>query len=165
MEFHYEADREFFRQRLCEGSEELSRYAELFDFRPPRQKRAEFDRYRSTYLAALIERFGRCCMLQIAPDCNVASGLNIDHIIPLSSNVLNKLLRSARTSRDKNGRLKKALTQSIGSNHRRNLVLACHNCNSMKKNRLLDSGVLRRVLSHVALAEQAAAGDSRDARA
>ena len=144
MQFLYEADREHFQRLLCDEGRDLSDYSMLFDSRPPREKRIEFNSTRQKYLALLTERFGQRCMLKIAADCDVNSGLQVDHIIPLSSNVLNRLLRSAGTSRDSDGRLRKASAQSIGSNHLRNLALACRNCNSLKRMQSSSSqGLLR----------------------
>ena len=69
---------------------------------------------------------------------------------PERSNKLNKQLRGAGTSRLAGGELKKAPTQSFGSNHERNLVLACHNCNSLKQNGFLEAGLFQQVLSQLA---------------
>jgi 5-methylcytosine-specific restriction endonuclease McrA len=56
----------------------------------------------------------------------------LDHLIPLSSNELNKRLRALpRVGKAKVAR------QSFGSNHADNLILACKRCNAFKKHRLL----------------------------
>lgn len=63
----------------------------------------------------------------------IQSGITIDHIIPLSTNVLNKDLR--RMKSEEKG--KKVQSESYGSNHYDNLIIACKNCNNHKKHRLL----------------------------
>lgn len=151
MNFEYPEDRLRFEQLLCDKDEDLSNYAELFDFRPPQEKRREFDRARPRVLRELLERHGEVCMLRYAPDCDVANGLCVDHLIPLSSSKLNKELRQLGTSRSADGKLRKASTQSFGSNHPNNLVLACANCNSLKQNKLLPREILRRVLLQASL--------------
>lgn len=145
--FQHRDDQRFFEDLLCEAGEDLSLYADLFDFRSPGEKRKEFIRSRAAILSALENRFGKSCMLQFAPDCDVASGISLDHLIPLSSNKLNRVLRNVGTSRTLEGRLKKAPSQSFGSNGPRNVVLACNNCNSFKKHKLLDRSAIKRVLS------------------
>jgi len=156
VHFEFDADRSYCEDLLCCDGEGISQYAELFDFRSPLKKRHEFQALYSRHLSRLLARFGERCMLHIAPDCNVDSGLEIDHVIPLSSNALNKRLRSGATSRSPDGRLKKVPTQSFGSNHPHNLVLACHNCNSLKKNAFPDGVILRRVLREIKDAYQRA---------
>lgn len=134
-----------FKQLLCEPGEDFAKYANLFDSRPPAEKRAEFRRIRRKVLEELIEQVGSC-MLAIAEDCSGSSELCVDHLIPLSSNRLQKA-KGARTCRDESGRLHKARTESFGSNHQRNLILACHNCNSLKQNAFLEKAILRRILA------------------
>ncbi len=150
LEFEHPEDQETFRQLLCDPGEALESYADLFDFRPVKEKRAEFARVKEERRTELVRRFGEVCMLHYAGDCDTASGLRIDHLIPLSTNKLNKLLRGAGTSRTSDGKMKKAPTQTLGSNGPRNLVLACHNCNSLKMNRILDRGTIKRVLAMLA---------------
>lgn len=70
------------------------------------------------------------------------SPLVLDHFIPLSSNTLNKLLRKLWA---KPGR--KVPTQSFGSNHPDNLVLACQRCNAYKKQRVPDRALVLRVIA------------------
>ena len=144
--FEYPEDRRRFEELLCDPGEEFSAYDDLFDFRPPAKKRREFDRCRDQKLEELVERYGRVCLLAYAKDCDVSSGLCVDHLIPISSSKLNKELRGTGTSRTLEGKLRKAPTQSFGSNKPRNLVLACVNCNSLKMNRILPREVLKRVL-------------------
>ena len=97
LEFQNSKYRAFFEQLLCEAGEDLDLYADLFDLGPVAPKRSAFGRIRNARLRALIGRFGRFCMLRFAPDCDVASGLCVDHLIPLSSNKLNKDLLFATT--------------------------------------------------------------------
>lgn len=145
--FEFEADRQFFTQLLCAEGESLDDYAELFDFDPPAAKRAEFARIRNDILQRRLAELGETCQLRLNERCDTSSGLTIDHVIPLSSNNLNKALRAMGTSRTPEGRLIKTPTQSFGSNHPRNLILACASCNGHKKNRILDRDTLRRILA------------------
>lgn len=73
--------------------------------------------------------------------CDIERGINVDHLIPLSSNKLNKELRQLKALKGK-----KVLTQSFGSNNLSNLVLACKKCNSYKKHRFLSKAELKRIL-------------------
>ena len=103
LEFQHPEYRGFFEGMLCRDGEVLELYADLFDLGPVPAKRSAFVRIRGARLNELIGRFGIVCMLGLAPDCDVASGLCLDHLIPLSSNKLNKELLSATTFRDANG--------------------------------------------------------------
>jgi len=73
------------------------------------------------------------CQLNLSNDCLGNQKLQVEHLIPLSSNKLNKRLRKRIAPPGK-----KVPTQSLGSNHISNLVLACEKCNRMKKHRLPD---------------------------
>jgi hypothetical protein len=146
LEIHHPKYRIFLEQLLCRPGETLELYSDLFDLRPAIVKRREFAGQRVARMGDLIERFGRVCMLRFAPDCNPAIAEHVDHLIPLSSNKLNKLLLGATTSRDANGNMRKAPTESFGSNGDRNVVLACRNCNSFKQNKFLEAPDIRRVL-------------------
>ena len=148
LEFPHPKYRAFFERMLCRDGEALETYADLFDFHPVPAKRAAFGRMRASRLKELLNRFGNVCMLSFAPDCDVASGLCLDHLIPLSSNKLNKELLGATTFRDSEGNFRKAPTESFGSNGQRNLVLACTNCNSFKQNKFLDSATIVRALGY-----------------
>ncbi|MBK6989183.1 MAG: hypothetical protein IPH33_13745 [Bacteroidetes bacterium] len=64
--------------------------------------------------------------------CDISSGIVIDHLIPLSTNQLNKSLRKLAPVKGK-----KVATQSFGSNHIDNLVIACASCNNHKKHRII----------------------------
>jgi len=68
------------------------------------------------------------------------SSFAIDHIIPLSTNKLNKELRKVKPLPGR-----KVLTQSFGSNHINNLILACSKCNGYKKHRLLTKDEINKI--------------------
>lgn len=143
MQFENPEDQDFFVYLLADGDIEYfnREYSDLFDFRHPAIKRWEFDKVSKKVLRELIEKHKGECQLRIHPECNTESGLEPDHIIPLSSNVLNKDLRSM-----KSGVGTKVQSQSFGSNHPRNLTLACKKCNALKKHRILTGDVLRRLI-------------------
>ena len=105
-------------------------YSHLFDFRDPDLKRKEFNSIRDAVFAGLKRRYGKGCQLRCHDDC-CGVGTVVDHLIPLSSNVLNKTLRGMRATTDK-----KAPTQSFGSNHEDNFVLACRRCNAFKQSKI-----------------------------
>ena len=144
MKFKYPEYEQFFRDLLCEVGEDLSKYASLFDLRePPNVKRRELTRQK--YKRAwnqLEEKYGRICQLQFVEGCEIHNPVAIDHVIPLSSNVLNKHLRKSKPLVAG----KKVPTESFGSNDISNLVLACAKCNSNKKHRFLDRERMRRIL-------------------
>ncbi len=94
--FEFETDHEFFAQLLCREGETLDDYAELFDFDPPAVKRAAFAKIRGDILRQRLAEDGEVCQLRIHAQCDVATGLHIDHVIPLSTNQLNKLLLGLR---------------------------------------------------------------------
>jgi 5-methylcytosine-specific restriction endonuclease McrA len=139
--FEYTADRAFFRKRLCRPKESLAVYADFFDFRSPAVKRVEFNAIMRRVRDLLQRRYGAVCQLQTSARCSIASGITVDHLIPLSSNKLNKEIRRLVAE---SGR--KVRTQSFGSNHLANLVLACGPCNGNKMNRFLERDVLQIVL-------------------
>ncbi len=143
MNFEYPEDREFFAQLLCNGdTEKLDKnFKEYFDFRHPAIKRWEFNKIRKRVLKELIEKYGENCQLKIHPDCSKAKKFEPDHIIPLSTNELNKKLRYMERTSDE-----KVPAQSFGSNHPKNLILACSRCNAYKKHRFLESEVLKQIL-------------------
>jgi 5-methylcytosine-specific restriction endonuclease McrA len=140
--FTYPEDEQFFRALLCDDGETLDRYIPLFDFRSPTVKRQEFNRSRDRLLAQLIAAFGPVCQLQFAERCSFQSGIAVDHLIPLSTNKLNKELRALPAAPGK-----KVVAQSFGANRLANLVVACANCNSFKKHRLLERAHLKRLLA------------------
>ncbi len=141
MNFDFPEDEKFFKERLCSEGEDLSLYAHLFDIRPEAVKRQEFDRIKTGIKQELIRRFGEVCMLQYSSQCNAAEVLVIDHVIPLSSNVLNKKRGMQRVGASK------VITQSIGSNDPRNLILVCKKCNSDKFNKFLTKEQYSRIFS------------------
>ena len=144
MKFKYPEYDQFFRDLLCEEGEDLSKYVSLFDFRePPSIKRRELtgQQYERAW-EELEKRFGHRCQLQYVEDCEIDNPVAIDHVIPISSNVLNKHLRKSKPLVAG----KKVPTESFGSNDISNLALACAKCNSNKKHRFLDRERMRRIL-------------------
>ena len=107
-------------------------YNNNFDFRPIGVKRKEFNRKRNEIYSQLIKKHGEKGMLNLNKNCLKNKELQIDHRIPLSSNILNKKVRKMKAEKGK-----KVLTQSLGSNHIDNLILACRKCNGFKKNRFI----------------------------
>lgn len=140
MQFEFPEDKKFFAGILAGGDEELldREYSDLFDFRHPAIKRWEFDKVSKKVLRELIERYSGKCQLRIHPECDSKWGLEPDHIIPLSSNVLNKELRHMKPEKGM-----KVVAQSFGSNHPRNLTLACRRCNGLKKHRIVSNLILQ----------------------
>jgi hypothetical protein len=134
VQFEYLEDREFFCRHLAGGDPiRFEReFAHCFDFRPAAVKRREFNKMRKRILQQLIEKYGENCQLRLHSDCSKQRIWEPDHIVPVSTNELNKRLR-------KLPRIGKAkvIAQSFGSNHPDNLTLACRRCNSFKKNRLI----------------------------
>lgn len=132
LDFEYDADREFF-ENLLEDLVQMEdiNVARLFDFRAPVLKRKEFNRIRNKLFRNLVDIYGEVCMLG-TDLCDLSSGFAVDHIIPLSSNKLNKRLRNLKAEPGK-----KVKTQSFGSNNMENLIIACSRCNNHKKHRLL----------------------------
>lgn len=84
---------------------------------------------------------GNICELKVHADCTNKAE-QVDHIISLSSNELNKKLRKIK---GENG--KKTPTQSFGSNNYVNFALACKRCNAFKKNAIPSKEVLIRLLN------------------
>lgn len=134
INFEYPEDREFFANLLTEGDVDKldAEFGDLFDFRHPAIKRWEFDKTSKKVLKGLIEKYHGECQLHLHPDCDSTKGLEPDHIIPLSSNDLNKKLRGMSGTSGA-----KVEAQSFGSNHPRNLTLACRRCNAFKKHKIL----------------------------
>lgn len=141
VQFDHIEDQAFFAELLCDGDEDVfeTRFSHCFDFRDPRVKRAEFDVQKIKLKALILERYGRKCMLQYPGICEGSTKLLLDHFIPLSSNVLNKTLRHISSEKGR-----KVKTQSFGSNHPDNFVLACPRCNAFKKHRMPDAELLAR---------------------
>ena len=107
-------------------------YKNNFDFRIVNVKRKEFNSMRNAVYRKLVNKYGKKCLLKLDKNCLKNKNLQVDHIIPLSSNILNKIVRKLKPE---NGR--KVITQSLGSNHLDNLVLACSKCNGNKKHRII----------------------------
>lgn len=142
MEFEYVEDEGFFAQLLEEIPPGGSTFESLFDFRNPKEKRREFNRIRTRVEEVLINKYGLKCQLALNERCNIDEGVEIDHLIPLSSNKLNKEIRMLKAEKGR-----KVKTQSFGSNNIENLVLACPRCNATKKHRLLSKEVYARIFS------------------
>lgn len=143
MKFEYENDKLFFKNLLCNEDEKIEKFSQLFDFRNPYQKRKEFASNRNKILDQFIIQKGKICELNFTNICNLSSGFNIDHIIPLSSNILNKTLRKLPSEKGK-----KVRTQSFGSNNECNLILSCKKCNNHKKHRFLEKDKIRELLKN-----------------
>ncbi|KKR15350.1 MAG: hypothetical protein UT43_C0002G0007 [Parcubacteria group bacterium GW2011_GWC1_39_29] len=136
MQFQYPEDREFFANLLAGGDVKKleSEFSECFDFRHPAIKRWEFNKVKKKLLKELVDKYGGKCQLRIHPDCSKDGKFEPDHIIPLSTNELNKKLRHmARTSTEK------VPAQSFGSNDIKNLTLSCKRCNAFKKHHIIIS--------------------------
>ena len=103
-------------------------------------KREKFNKIRNKVYAELKEAEGEKCQLNY-DCCDESTGFEVDHIFPLSTNVLNKRLRKMPAPKGK-----KVPAQPIGSNNRANLILACKKCNGHKKHRLIKVKVLKRIL-------------------
>lgn len=133
--FEFPEDRLFFANLLTDGNiKELEMaYAECFDFRSPHMKRSEFNGLRRKIFPEIFKRDKGSCQLRLSCCTKDRGPFVIDHLIPLSSNKLNRKLRGQKQI---NG--KKPKTQSFGSNNIKNLVLACESCNSFKKHRFLN---------------------------
>ncbi len=134
MKFEYPEDREFFVNLLNKGDDKTfdEKFGDYFDFRHPAIKRWEFNKVRKKILEELIERYKGECQLQLHEDCSVEKVWHPDHILPLSTNELNKKLRNMNGSSGE-----KVPSQSFGSNDIKNLTLACKRCNYYKKHRLM----------------------------
>jgi hypothetical protein len=133
MQFEHAEDREFFAKLLAGGDEKRlqGEFSDYFDFRDAAIKRLEFNKIRKKVLAELIEKNGEVCQWHIHLECSREKIWELDHIIPLSTNELNKKLRGmVRVSNQK------VPAQSFGSNHPKNLVLSCRRCNAFKKHRI-----------------------------
>mgnify|MGYP002479338051 CR=1 FL=1 len=131
----------FFEELLCRDGETLANYAHFFDFRPAHVKRAEFNRSRKKLLSYLIKRDGWLCQLGLIDERNLAAGCQVDHLIPLSTNVLNIKIKKTRPAPGR-----KVASESFGSNDPDNLVIACKFCNGRKKHNFLKTSEMHRIL-------------------
>lgn len=142
MPFQYTEDQEYFYKLLCDVEEDISNYTTLFDFRPLHVKRQEFNAQRSQLITQLTAQHGRVCQLRFPNYCDMGSGVTIDHLIPLSSNKLNKELRHLSSNPGR-----KVPSQSFGSNHVNNMIIACRKCNNHKKHRFLERQQIKQILA------------------
>ncbi len=128
MDFKYSEDEKYFADMFCEGdvNKLRTKFKESFDFRSVTIKRREFNGKRKTLFPIISERANGTCQI-----CKSAEGNELDHIIPLGSNYLNKKFRKMKPLRV-GGKLKKVPSESYGSNNIRNLQLACKPCNRKK---------------------------------
>lgn len=118
----------------------IENFRTLFDFRPPNKMRREFNISKNEILEKLLARHGCNCMLGMGC-CNLESVVTLDHLIPLSTNQLNKELRNLQPEKGKNVK-----SQSFGSNHIDNLIIACADCNKHKKHRILNQEKITKIL-------------------
>ena len=139
MNFEYKEDKIFF-QHLFKEFGGLERNHDLFDSSDPLLKRQAFNRIRNKVFRKLQDKFGDICMLNFHADCTNSAD-QVDHLIPLSSNILNKTIRTMKAEKGK-----KVSAQSLGSNNDRNFVLSCSRCNAAKKHHIPDSELLNKVL-------------------
>jgi 5-methylcytosine-specific restriction endonuclease McrA len=139
MNFEYKEDKIFFQHLFKEfGGLEINH--DLFDSSDPLLKRQAFNRIRNKVFRKLQDKFGDICMLNFHADC-ANSADQVDHLIPLSSNILNKTIRAMKAEKGK-----KVSAQSLGSNNDRNFVLSCSRCNAAKKHHIPDNELFNKVL-------------------
>jgi 5-methylcytosine-specific restriction endonuclease McrA len=140
MQFEHEADYDYFKSLLAQDSDaNFEPYLCLFDNRPLIIKRKEFNSKKRKYYEALKLLFGERCFLRYKT-CDLSSGFCIDHLIPLSTNQLNKEIRNLKPAPGK-----KVQSQSLGSNNPNNLIIACNKCNAHKKHKLLTREIIARI--------------------
>lgn len=134
--FDHSEDRDFFDELFADLGG-VEKFSHMFDFRPSKMKRSEFD---SQIMSKLKELYGDVCVLNLIDGCSNKAE-HVDHFIPLQSNNLNKSIRNLKGD----GR-KKVPQQSFGSNHIDNLVPACAKCNMHKKNNIPSKVLINKVL-------------------
>ena len=139
LKFEHPEDRDFF-QDLFESIGGVDKFEDLFDFADPSEKRKAFSSIRNQVYDELVAEYGDVCMLRYHADCSDKAE-QVDHLIPLSSNNLNKSIRKIKGV---NG--KKTPTQSFGSNKKRNFVISCARCNAAKKNNLPNAELINWIL-------------------
>src|SRR3989338_9763554 len=132
MNFDFPEDKNYFFKVLMASSKGFIKYKDLFDFRNPLIKRREFNSIQKKIFHDLVKKYGLNCQLKLHQDCSKMKKFNVDHVIPLATNELNKKIRKMRS---KDG--KKVPAQSFGSNNPKNLILACSRCNAYKKHRIM----------------------------
>lgn len=133
MQFEHLDDEQFFASLLAEGNKEelRTKFIQRFDFREPSVKRADFDKLKKLAMEKMVQQGRTECELHLVAGCD-SRYLVLDHIIPLSSNELNKHLRRITAPQGK-----KIPAQSFGSNDPSNFLIACENCNNFKKHRFI----------------------------
>lgn len=133
MKFEYPEDEQLFASILCDGDKKKlkDQFMFQFDFNDPATKRNAFDKLKGIMMTEVLKSKEKRCELKLVSDCNDEK-LVLDHMIPLSSNELNKHLRKMSAPSGK-----KVPSQSFGSNHPSNLILACEACNNFKKHRFI----------------------------
>lgn len=131
--FEYPEDEQFFSSLLADGDKERlwAEFMRRFDFREPSLKRTVFDKLKKLVMEEMVQEGRTRCELHLVADCD-NQNLVLDHIIPLSSNELNKHLRKMTAPEGK-----KVPTQSFGANDRENFLVACAKCNNFKKHRFI----------------------------
>jgi len=127
IDYEYPEDEQFFVSLL--GEDAL--ISDIFDFRDAKFKRREFAKVRQHIMREFFAAGRIKCELRLLDSCN-DNDLVLDHIVPLSSNELNKRIRKLPPPRGK-----KIQRQSFGSNHPGNLLVACTKCNGHKKHRFI----------------------------
>lgn len=121
--FEFKEVQEYFENLLCSGSQTIEHFRHLFDFRPVNEKREDFNKDRKKLKGELISKYGEQCMLNLST-CNMKSGTAIDHLIPLSTNQLNKSFRKLKPLQKwSDCDAIKPLLRSTGTSESRALVL------------------------------------------
>ncbi len=145
INFEYPEDREYFANLLANRDIEKleSDFSELFDFEHPAIKREKFNKIKKKVLKELLDRYGNECQLKIHEDCSKVNKFETDHIVPLSSNELNKKIRGMVMFSSE-----KVKRQSFGSNNMKNFTLACKRCNAFKKNNFFEKDLYERLLKN-----------------
>lgn len=138
MKFEFPEDRKYFESLF--GVSNIDQCSDFFDFRDPKVKRKEFSLIRKKVFANLIEKHGFVCQLSCHEDC-LQKPTQVDHLIPLATNQLNKKSRRLNALPRK-----KVVAQSFGSNNPINLILACSRCNAFKKHKLPDKDMISRII-------------------
>lgn len=130
IDFKFLEDKKYFTDILCGGDvEKLEKNCkEFFDFRSPSIKRKEFNVKKRALLPPIFKCAKGMCQI-----CKSSKGTEVDHIIPLASNQLNKKFRKMHPT-IVSGMLKKVPSESYGSNNLMNLQLTCKSCNRKKWN-------------------------------
>jgi hypothetical protein len=145
INFEYLEDREYFANLLANKDIEKleSDFSELFDFENPAIKREKFNKISKKVLKELLDKYGNECQLKIHEDCSKVNKFEPDHIVPLSSNELNKKIRGMVMFSSE-----KVKRQSFGSNNIKNFTLACKRCNAFKKNKFFEKDLYERLLKN-----------------